>query len=199
MRAGIKNRKKSILVGLTGGFGTGKTTVAQFFRKKGAAIINADRLAHEVFKKRTAVYRRVKSLFPELRGDLNRKKVARTVFENTRKREALEAIVHPHVFRRIKEEVRKSRGKITVVEVPLLFESGFDRECDKTIVVKASREKVFQWLRSKGYSKAEVRARWLTQMPLEGKARRADYVIDNSKGLLQTKHQVESLWKKLKR
>ncbi len=193
---GINHRKGLLIVGLTGHFGAGKSTVTSFFEKLGARVIDADHLAHEVFQKKSPVYRRIRSLFPELKN-CDRKQVAKIVFRDGRKRRALESLVHPYVFKRMREEMDQKRSGIVILEVPLLFESGFHRDCDRTLVVKSSASQILKRLYSKGYSKAATRARWRAQMPLGEKIRRADYVIDNSKDRAKTRQNVLKIWKKL--
>ena len=187
------------MIGLTGSFGTGKSTVARLFKRKGVKLIDADRLAHEVFWKGGSIYPRVQSLFKEEKGNLSRSRIAKIVFLDTQKRRKLESLIHPYVFSRIQEELKSTRERVAVVEVPLLFESGFDRQCDKTIVVRSPVRKVLRRLSRRGYSKSEVEARWKAQMPLREKVRRADYQIDNSSSLEKTRRQIKRIWKDLEK
>ncbi len=184
-------------MGLTGSFGAGKSTVAGLFKKNGAHVISADRLAHEVFHKTNPVSRKIRSLFPEIKGSLTRAKVAQIIFQDPSRRLVLESVIHPYVFQRIEEDLAKKRKGISLMEIPLLFETGFDRRCDKTIVVKAPREKVLKRLRAKGFGKSEIEKRRLAQMSDQEKNRRADYLIDNSNGLEKTKEQVKTIWSEL--
>jgi len=186
-------------VGLTGNFGTGKSTVARLFRRLGAEVVNADRLAHEVFRKENRLYPGIRSLFPELKGRLSREALARIVFQSPVRRRALESLVHPYVFDRIREETRRRRARVVVVEAPLLFESGFDQACDGTILVQASPQETLRRLRGKGFREAEVRARWRAQWPVKKKIRRSDYLIDNSDGRQKTQRQVVQIWKDIER
>ncbi len=192
-------KNKPFLVGLTGNFGTGKSTVADFFRELGARVVSADQLAHEIFKKENRLHPRLKALFPELNGNLDRTRIARIVFRNGRKRKALESLIHPYVFDRIQEEIRRAKKRIVILEIPLLFESGFYRRCDLNIVVQTAARKALDRLRQRGFPKGEVEARWRVQMPPQKKAERADFLIDNSNGLKNTQHQVASIWKLLQK
>jgi len=189
----------ALLVGLTGSFGTGKSTAARLFRDRGAQVIDTDRLAHEVFRRGNRLYPKIRALFPEIQGTVNRAKVARVVFRNAGKRKRLERLVHPYVFGRISEELRRRQKGIVVIEVPLLFESGFHRKCARTVVVKARPSEVVRRLRFKGFSKGEVEARWRAQWPLGRKTARADFIIENSKGLGRTRAQVRTVWNQLNR
>ena len=182
-------------VGLTGSFGSGKSTVVREFRKKGALVLDADRIAHEVFRKENPVYPRVRRLFGKELKHLNRARVAEIVFRNAPKRRRLESLVHPYVFRRIREEFAKSRRPVVMAEVPLLFETGFDRGFDRTVTVVTDKKKIFERLR-RCYTPAEIRARLRAQMPAAEKARRSDEVINNSGDLKKTRREVERLWRK---
>ena len=186
-------------MGLTGNFGTGKSTVARLFRRRGTRVLSADRLAHEVFEKENPLYPQVRSLFPKIKGSLSRAAIAQIIFRDSEKRRALESLIHPYVFRRIREEMGRMRSRVVILEIPLLFESGFDQECDCTIVVRAPLKKVFERLLERGFREAEVEARWRAQMPLRRKIRRADYSIDNSDGREATRRQVVQIWKKIER
>ena len=176
-------------VGLTGGFGTGKSTVARHFRKLGAHVIDADRLAHEALRPGVPEYQKILSCF----GTVDRKKLAQIVFANPRKRKILESIIHPYVFRRI-DELEKKKSGIVILEVPLLFETHFDKKMDSVVVVTASIQT--QILRS-SLSKDETRARIKAQMPLSQKMKRADFVIHNDGSLTETKKQTVAVWRSL--
>ena len=198
MVSGLSRATRRMIVGLTGNFGMGKSTVARFFREKGAVVLDSDRIAHEAFQKGHPVYPKIRGLFRGVRGTLDRKKIAAVVFRNSKKRRALESVIHPYVFGRIEEEAAKSRGPVVIVEVPLLFESGFDRRCDRKVVVECDRKKVFERLGRKGVRPAEIERRWKAQGPVPEKLGRADYLIDNSKSLAATRRQVSRIWKEFK-
>lgn len=192
-------RKKPLLIGLTGNFGAGKSTVARFFREKGGAVVNADQLVHEAYRVRSRLYQKLRSLFPELKGRLDRRRIARIVFRDARKRRSLERLTHPYVFSRIREEIRKKPKPVVILEVPLLFESGYYRQTDCNVVVRAKTEEVLKRLARRGYPETEIKTRWRAQMPLSEKIRRADYVIDNSDGFKRTREQVVQVWKQIER
>jgi len=184
-------------VGLTGGFGSGKSTAARLFKKLGARVVDADQLAHEVFRKGHPLFPKVRSLFPEAKGSLTRARAARVIFGNPKRRRALEALIHPYVFQRMREEISRTKAPVIVLEVPLLFESGFDRDCDVTVAVVADRKEIFRRLHPLG--RAAILARLGAQMPVREKTRRADYVIENSRGLRELEDRVKKLWHKFKK
>ena len=188
-----------ILVGLTGGFGTGKSTVAHIFESHGASIVNADTLAHEALFKDSPVYAEIKKIFdvPEDKLGLDRKRIAEIIFRDPVRRKQLEAIVHPFVWARMVEEATDAESRVVVLEVPLLFESGFDKFCDFVVTVSASQQEAVKRLLEKGFSVSEIEARTNAQLPLEEKIRRSKYKIENSGTLDATRREVEKVWKDL--
>jgi dephospho-CoA kinase len=194
-------RLRPLIVGLTGGFGTGKSTVAEFFRQCGAEVLDADFLAHEALSKKSPVYPKIAAAFKEAvcpkTGRLRKARIAGIIFKNPRRRKRIEALIHPYVLKRMKEAAERSGARVVVWEVPLLFETGFDRECDCTVTVRAREEDAEKRLRQKGFSLPEIEARRLAQWPLAKKVEKANAVIDNSGKPEETKRQVRRLWKEL--
>ncbi|MBI4430157.1 MAG: dephospho-CoA kinase [Candidatus Omnitrophica bacterium] len=187
------------MVGLTGTFGSGKSTVARFFRKWGAHVISTDRLVHGALQKSGGSYRKVVKMFGrsilQNGGTVDREKLARIVFAHAAERKQLERIIHPYVFRGIRQELARTRRAIMVIEIPLLFETGFHRQVDWTVVVAASKKKILERLRLKrGWTKREIDLRMKAQMPLALKIKRSDFVIDNSNGLSKTARQAKRVW-----
>ena len=187
------------VVGLTGGFGSGKTTVAHLFEELGATVIDADHLAHEALLEGSPVYERIREEFKEAEGaeGLDRKKIACVIFKDAGKRKKLESIVHPYVLSRILEEIGEAGDPVVIVEVPLLYETGFDALCHKVIFVDAPQEAIDRRLKEKGFSEEEIAARRKAQMSPEEKLKKADCVIRNFGTLQQTRRDVEKMWKEL--
>lgn len=192
--------KKHLIVGLTGSFGTGKSTVAGMFRELGAFVVDADRIAHEALRIESPVYPDLAKLFPEAAdsGDLDRKKIAAIVFSDPKKKEKLQDLVHPYVWERIEDEIIEAEEDIIVLNVPLLFETGYNKRCDKTVVVDAPHAAVVKRLKERGYSEKEIDARKKAQMSLEEKKKKADFIVNNSQDLEQTKREAEQVWKDLR-
>ena len=191
-----------IVVGLTGGIATGKSTVAKMFRRCGAIVIDADQLAREVVRPRKPAWREIVQVFGDdvLNPDksLNRHALGAIVFHNRRKLRRLERIIHPRVAREQQRLVRRiarhSPRAVVVYEVPLLFESGAHKRVDKIIVVTADRETQVARLKQRnGLTRAEALRRITHQMPLAQKARRADMVLDGTGDKAQMKHEVRRL------
>lgn len=186
-------------MGLTGHFGAGKSTVARLFKEMGSEVLDADRLTHEVYRKKSWLYKKLHSLFPELKGPLDRKKISRIVFRDRKRRRSLEQAIHPYVFNRIREEVGKKPRSVFILEVPLLFESGFYHETNCNVLVKARTQVVLERLARKGFKAQDAKERWRAQMPLARKIRLTDFIIDNSNGLKRTRKQVVRVWKQIER
>ncbi len=190
-----------MILGVTGSVGTGKTTVSRMFARKGAFRIDADRLAREALRKGAPPYRAVVRAFGRgiLRFDrsVDRKKLAEIVFRNERKRKLLNRLIHPYVIRRIREAIRRKKGKWIVVEVPLLHEAGLVRLFDRVMTVSTSRNVQETRWRKRGLPLGALRERRSSQWPLSYKRRHSDFIIDNSGSKTKTEEQVHRIWKKL--
>lgn len=178
-----------ILVGLTGGVATGKSTVAAMFKRCGAVVIDADELARDVVKPGKPAWREIVRSFGNglLNPDrtLNRQALGSLVFHDKSKLRRLERIIHPRVAReqaRLTKQAQRNNPKAVVVyDVPLLFEAGIDKRMDKIIVVTADRETQIARLKKRNrLSRAEAIRRIQSQMPVPKKARLADVVIDGT-------------------
>lgn len=196
-----------ILVGLTGGVATGKSTVAKMFKQYGAVVIDADELAHDAMKPDKLAWRQIVKAFGKavLNPDrtLNRRELGALVFGNRAKLRQLERIIHPRVAREQQRLVRRiaKRNPHTVViyEVPLLFEAGVDKRVDTTIVVTADRDTQIARLKKRnGFSRAEAIRRIRSQMPLAKKIQRADHVLNGTFTRLSLRKQVGQLFKNLR-
>lgn len=196
--------KKRIILGVTGSFGSGKTTVARNFKSLGAKIIDADRIAHRIIKPGSKIYRRIintfgKDILKKNRA-IDRDKLAKVVFNNKNLLNRLNKIVHPEVIRTIEREIKASSQEVVVLDVPLLIEAGLRRLVDKLIVVKITQEKQIERVLHKvSLGKRDILKRIRHQVPLKDKVRIADFVIDNSGTIKNTKKQVNKirrlLWK----
>ena len=196
-----------IVIGLTGGIGTGKSTVARMFERLGAAVLDADRLAHRVMEPKRLAWRRIVETFGEgvLNDDetINRRVLAERVFQDEDARRRLEAIVHPPVLRAMAQSIaRQARGRKTkavVLDVPLLLEANAGRLADVVVVVTAPPEAQQERLRARGLSEDEIARRAAAQWDLSAKVAMADFVVDNSDGLDKTRRQVTQVWSKLQK
>lgn len=193
-----------VIVGLTGGIGTGKSTVAKMLRRHGAIVLNADRIAHQLMRPGSPVCRQIVRAFGRrvlnANRTIHRAALAGRVFGDPLARRRLERIVHPevkrHIMRRLRELARR-HVKIVVLDVPLLIESGMHRHVDVVVVVKAPTAVVRRRLSARGMSADEAARRRQAQAPLSAKVALADAVVDNANGLAHTRRQVKILWNRL--
>ncbi|HHY45272.1 MAG TPA: dephospho-CoA kinase [Firmicutes bacterium] len=200
------------VIGLTGGIASGKSTVSETLRDLGARIIDADAITREIQAPGSDALREIREVFGDRviapDGTLDRRELGRIVFSSEGARRMLNSIIHPRVINRTKDilrEMSESAAKegpvpIAVVDAPLLLEAGADAVVDEVWVVALPREQQAERLmKREGYSAEEAFSRIDSQMPLEEKEKRADYVIDNSGTIEETREQVFTLWRSLER
>ena len=198
--------KRGTILGITGSFGTGKSTVAALLARRGAQMIDADALAHELMRPRTPVWRRLRRRFGEAviqpDGTIHRRALATAGFRSRGAWRDLCRIVHPAVIAAARRQIRAIHRRrpvaVIALDVPLLLESGMDRLVDIVVVVAADRRTQLARLRRKGWPLAEIRRRLRWQMPLAEKVRRADVVIQNSGSRRATAAHVQRLWDTIK-
>jgi dephospho-CoA kinase len=196
-----------IVVGLTGGVGTGKSTVASFFRELGAYVIDFDELARQVTRPRSKAWKEIVECFGRgvLNDDLtmNRQRLAEIVFSDKAKLMKLDRVVHPEVFRedeRITNQIaRRDPEALIIKDIPLLFEVGRPANMDKVVVVSATRRNQLARLREKGMTAEEAENRIKSQLPLEEKTKSADFVVNNDGSLEKTRRQVEEIYLQLQK
>lgn len=194
-------------IGLTGGLGTGKTTVLKLFKSSGAYTIDADKLVHQILKKPSTIKKLAaiigKGILIERAAKtfINKKRMADIIFNDSQKRRAVEKIIHPDVIKTaedIKTKILAKKGDaIIVFEVPLLLEAGYEKIFDKIIVVYCSKAKAVERLRKRGLSKEQALKRMNSQMPISRKKAYADFLINNNLSISNTKSQVKEIFKKI--
>jgi dephospho-CoA kinase len=195
-----------LLVGLTGGLGAGKSTVAAMLAERGAIVVDADDLARQALEPGTRAFQQVCDLFGDEvvtpSGELDRGALAARVFGDQDARRALESITHPEVFRMLAETVEARRGTdhVVVFDAPLIIETGFHEASDVVVVVSAETERQIERVaRSRGMPEDQARARIAAQIPVEQREALADVVIHNDGDLGSLERQVEALWADLQR
>jgi len=190
---------RPVFVGVTGVIGSGKSTVAHMFEELGAYRIDADKLAHKAIRKGGPAYAEIVREFGkemlDKQGRIMKKRLKKITFDDFQKRKKLESIVHPRVMEEVINEVRKAErkgAKIVVFEVPLLFEVRLEKTFDFviTVVCELDTLKNRTSLRDRESLK-DVEKVLAAQLPQEEKARRADFVINNSKSCENTLDQVK--------
>ncbi len=197
-----------LIVGLTGGVGSGKTVVSQTLREEGAYLIDADQIARELAQPHTPTWNELIQVFGKEilneDGSIDRKRLGQRVFSNPKERELLNQMIHPRIreeINRRKEEIlQKDPEAIIIIDAALLIELGDHREMDKLIVVFAPDEQRIQRLnRRDGMSREEAQKVISSQMPQEEKLRVADFVIRNEGTLEETKEKAREVFQELKR
>jgi len=185
-------------VGLTGGIGSGKSTVARMFEELGAFVIDSDELSREAVGPGSPGLLEIAALWPNVvhEGGLDRAALARIVFNDAAARERLNAIVHPIVRRLAAERTASARpGQLIVQMIPLLFETGSEGRFEKTIVVVAPEAtRIERAMRRDGATQEQIRARIASQIPVDQARRRADYVIENDGDLAHLHRQVQAIY-----
>jgi dephospho-CoA kinase len=179
----------SLLVGLTGGMGTGKTLAASFFKKLGAFVLDADLICRKLVEPEQPAWREISDIFGKevftASGNLDRKRLANIIFKNSKKKRILEGILHPKVFEieELKyEAIRKEYpNALVIVDAALLIESGNYKKMDKIIVVNSDeKNQIDRILARSQLSLDEVTTRIKNQIPSEEKVRYADFILENS-------------------
>lgn len=192
--------------GLTGGIGSGKSTVAGLLRDRGVPVVDADALAREAVAAGSAGLAQVVDAFGQdvldAAGDLDRKRLGALVFDNADDRRRLNAITHP-IVRQLSQqrfaELDRQGVELAAYDVPLLFEVGLDQVMRPVVVVNASEAaQIDRVVRRDGLSEAEARARIRAQLPLAEKRARADHVLENDGTLEELAVQVDALLARLR-
>ena len=184
------------VIGLTGGIASGKSTVANYLKENGFAVIDADIAARQAVEKGTEGLRKVAETFPGVLnedGTLNRKALGTIIFNDKAQRDSLNEIVHPIVRRLMDEEkaTALSEGKVVVMDIPLLYENELEHTVDEVWVVYVSYDiQKMRLMKRNELSESEADARINSQMSMDEKRDKADIVIDNC-------HDLDSLYKHL--
>ena len=197
----------ALLAGLTGGMGSGKTTVGELFKSLGAYVLDADVICRSLVEPGKPAWQEIVDLLGDgiIKDDqmLDRRKIADIVFKDLEKKEGLEDILHPRV---IEEEqaiykgiVKDDPDALVIIDAALLIESGNYRKVDKVIVIACDEETQLERVMAKNmFSREDAQRRLQQQMPLEEKIKFADYVLHNDSGLSDLKEKVEALFHQLK-
>ncbi|MFD5018327.1 dephospho-CoA kinase [Paenibacillus sp. NPDC058367] len=195
-----------MIIGLTGGIASGKSTVSALLVSKGARLVDADVIAREVMlpghEVLAAAVKQFGSKILSPDGTLNRGKLGDIVFQDPAALQALNNLTHPAIRREIKERMNSMEEedpkKLTIVDIPLLFESGLENMFHEILVVYVPREvQIARLMERNGLSLEQAEARLNAQLDIETKRNKADYIIDNSGELAHTEQQVAVLWDRL--
>ena len=185
-----------IRLGLTGSIGSGKSTVAQMLRARGIPVLDADVIARQVSRDPSTLEAVKLKFGPEfvLETDLNRPKVAELIFNNPEARAKLNAIIHPRVraeMTRLQANLELEGAKLVVQDIPLLFENGYEKLFDATILVDAPLEDRIARVQARdGLTREAISARDAAQMPTNEKRLLATYILENDADLAHLERQL---------
>jgi dephospho-CoA kinase len=191
-----------LLVGLTGNYGMGKSTVLPMFENLGAITLDADKIVISLLKEKI-VRENIRTLLGDAvlnnNGTINRGKVADVIFKDNILRHSIEDILHPLVFEKIEEFLEKlnRKEKVIIIEIPLLYERGYQDKFDKTVTIFTDKETALYRLEKNGIQREDALLRLQSQLPIEDKIKRSDFVINNNNSLEDTMKQVKIIYKKL--
>jgi len=194
------------VLGVTGGVGSGKSTVAKILERRGAVVLDADAIVHDLYRG-GPLARAIEESFGSTAlaedGSVNRKKLAEIVFHDPARRLELESLVHPHVRARVQEELARLKGEgfrgLVVVDAALLVETSHPYPLDALLVVAAPRSSRLERLEARGMSREEASRRMGAQATDEEKERRADFVLSNDGTLADLEDRVDEMLRALGR
>jgi len=200
-----------LIIGLTGGIGSGKSTVARMFQELGAEILDVDKIGHQTILPYTPAWKKIVALFGKeiLQKDqrIDREKLGQIVFDDYRLLKKLNAITHPEIIKLVKEKINQIKSKnskkdsdksILIIDAALIFEAKIASLMDRIIVVYVKEEEQIRRLSLRSHlSQGEILKRIRAQIPQEKKIRIADYIIDNNYSLDNTREQVRKIWAEL--
>ena len=198
-----------MVIGLTGGMATGKSTVASMFAELGAELISADDIAGRLLLRGSPLLNRVVEQFGDAiltaDGSLDRSRLAGIIFSDPEARERLNSITHPLIIAELEREIGRfrasngSRARVLIVEIPLLFECGLSHLVDKVLVAAAEQgTQECRLMNRYRLRREEASARIAAQMPVRDKVSRADRVVWTDGDLSDTRSQVEGIWAEIK-
>ena len=191
-----------IIAGLTGNYGMGKSFVLSLFRELGAIVLDSDDIVKRLLEERKVISS-VKEILGNRvvteTGGLNKSEIAGIIFNDSDLRNQLEALLHPMVFEKVESFLRKIKGRrrVVIVEVPLLFEGGYQDRFNRTITVFTTQKAALERLVKAGVSRSNATKRLKAQLPIRIKKKKADFLIDNNGAKQKTRKQVEGIYKKL--
>ncbi len=190
-----------LIVALTGGIGSGKSTVGELFQQLGAVVVDSDQLAREVVERGSPGFEKIVTLFGDeilKNGEINRSLLAEIIFKDPAKRKDLEQITHPLIRKAFADIVAKSGDRAIVInQIPLLVESKYEYNFDHVITVSTSEDKRIARLSAKGYTQEQIQNRMKSQVSDAAREKIADSIIQNNESEKELLPQVEKIWEQL--
>jgi dephospho-CoA kinase len=195
--------KGKLLVGITGGIGSGKSEVSKMLARRGFKIYNADQIAKNLYISNKSLANKIVKYFGKdvlnYKGKINLSKLKELIFSSKKNYEAINKIVHPVVIKQLRDDIKKSNYEIAIIEAALIFESGLDKYLDMVIMVYANKKSRVERLMIRDEStRREILDIMDLQMDEKKKLEKADFVIINNKSIDDLKIQIDFLGKILK-
>ena len=196
--------QETLEIGLTGGIGSGKSTVSAGLVKRGAVLVDADAIVRDLQKPGKPVFKKMVERWGEKiitnEGDLDRQAVADIVFKNTEELAALNEIVHPLVREEIVNQREKYiKGNAPIIpDIPLLIESGYENLSGIIVVDLHTEEAVERLVKYRGFSREDALNRISSQVDREERLSKADFVIDNNGDLDSLENEIDKAWSSIK-
>jgi len=192
-----------MVVGLTGNYGMGKSFVLSVFKELGAIVLDSDEIVSHLLEDKQVI-RKIRKILgdrvvKQCSSTLDKAEIAKIIFDNNMLREKLEVLLHPMVFDKIQKNLKKLSGKnkLIIVEVPLLFEGGYQDRFERTITVFTTQKTAVERSMRAGVSRGNALKRLKAQLPIQIKKKNADFLIDNNGPNKKTRRQVECIYHKL--
>ncbi|MBE7092313.1 MAG: dephospho-CoA kinase [Clostridiales bacterium] len=191
-----------MILGLTGGIASGKSTVSNYLKLKGLPVVDLDKIAHKVLGKNKPATKKLMKAFGKeffVDGRLDRQLLGRYCFDNASRTELLNSIVHPYIYEEMEKQMEENKNApILVLDAPLLIEAGLYKRCQKVMLVISSEEtRIQRAIKRSNLSKLEVQKRMERQLSDEERKKYADYIIDNEGTIQETLKQIDGILKEL--
>ncbi|UCG78790.1 MAG: dephospho-CoA kinase [Nitrospirota bacterium] len=190
-----------MLIGLTGNFGTGKSTVLEMFASLGAVTIDSDEIVRSLYNLKE-IQERIIEIFGSdiLVGEnIDKARISNIIFNNNELKLKLEALLHKYVFSEIEALSKENTDKIVIAEIPLLLETDNKNSVDAVITVFCNESTIYERLSADGFSEDDIRSRLANQMPLDEKKKQADFLIDTDMPIEDIRREVSFIFGILKR
>ena len=195
----VKN--KPYIIGLTGGIASGKSTASAYFKSKDIEVIDSDLIVKVLWENEEEMIHKAESLFGfPIKTKADKKKISSLIFDDKKLRSKLNEIVHPYVYHKIEEQLNQLENhRLVVIDMPLLFEVGYDKKCDITCLVYVNQDiQVERLMKRDAISKEKALTRIEAQMSLDHKKLKADIIFDNQMDLNFLYYQIDQFLRGIK-